>query len=332
MNAKLAELNADFEVVTGGRFQYFYCPVLYCDEGVPLCQAHIVNRAFPDACRRWTIQRKDVDNFFGSAFESAFVALRLRDRARTPDLLVDKRAAESLHPKLFLDGRPVEHYIPTGPVPPQFSPFTVDGPDGPARLALKMEADATLAAAQGKWEIRIERDLRLPAVVSLLKGPHLTLFDMLGYHYAVSAGGAFLGRTVLGTFFSQHSRARRSELTQHAQRHFAEFAHMVRPVRGGLEDAEGTAADRRLFICMRGTEIRWAFLVIVRTGDAVHSVLVPTFESPVAIDVFLKFVRNQDEHVEARLAKFEGDRWLVSTTTTPLLWPKDNVTISDDAV
>ena len=209
MNAKLAELNADFELVTGRQFQHFYCPVLYRDEDVPLCQAHIVNQAFPDAFRRWTVQRKDVDNFFGSVFESAFVALRHRGRPRTPDLLVDKRAAESLRPKVFLGGQPVEHFVPKGPVPPQFLPFTVDGPDGPARLALKMEPDATLAAADGNWEIRIERDLRLPAVVSLLKCAHLTLFDMLGYHYALSAGGAFLGRTVLGDFFLRHPKTTR---------------------------------------------------------------------------------------------------------------------------
>ncbi len=330
MVAKLAELNADFEVVTGRPFQHFYRPVLYHDDDVELCQAHLMNQAFPDACRRWTVQRKDVDNFFGSMFESAFVALRHRGRPRTPDLLVDKIAAQG--PKVFLDGRPVEHYVSKGPVPSQFSPFIVDGPDGPARLAVKMEPDATLAAADGKWEIRIDRDLRLPAVVSLLKSAHLTLFEMLGYHYALSAGGAFLGRTVLGDFFSQHNVGPRSELMQHAHRHFAEFTHMVRPVVAGLEEAKGTAADRRLFICMRGTQIRWAFLVIVRAEDAVHCVLVPTFESPVAVDVFLKFIRNRDEPVEARFAKFDGDRWLVSTATTSLFWLKENVTISDDAV
>jgi len=332
MNSKLAQLNADFEVVTGRPFQHFYCPVLYRDEDVELCQAHLVNQAFPNACRRWTIQRKDVDNFFGSVFESAFAALRHRGRPRTPDLLVDKSAADSLRPKVFLDGRPVEHYIANGPVPERFSPFIVDGPDGPARLALKMQPDATLAASDGNWEIRIDRDLRLPAVVSLLKSAHLTLFDMLGYHYALSAGGAFVGQTILGNFFSNYRGAQRSAVMRNALRHFGEFTHLVRPVMGGFENAEGTAADGRLFICVRGTEIRWAFLVIVRTGDGIHTVLVPTFESPVAVEVFLKFLKNQEERLDARLTKFDGDRWLVSTATKPLRWPKENATISDDAV
>ncbi len=325
MKAKLAELRRDFEAVAGHAFRHFYCPVLYRDEEVPLCQAHIVNQVFPGACRRWTVQRKDVDNFFGSVFESAFVALRHRRRPRTPDLLVDKAAARSLRPRVFLNGRHIEHYVPKGPVPPHFSPFVVDGPDGAVRLALKMEPTATLAAAAGNWQICVERDLRLPSVVSLLKAAHLTLFDMLGYRYALSAGGAFLGRTVLGDFFLRHGNTTGPELIQHAQRHFTEFTHMVRPASAGLEEAKGTATDRLLFICMRGTEIRWAFLVIVRIADTIHCVLVPTFETPVAIDVFLNFIRNQDERVEALLAQFQGDRWLVSTKAKSIVWPKKDV-------
>jgi hypothetical protein len=57
---------------------------------------------------------------------------------------------------------------------------------------------------------------------------------------------------------------------------------MVRPVEGGPDDLNGTAEDDLLYICTRGTEIRWAFLIFVRTGFAVHAFLVPIFEDPEA--------------------------------------------------
>jgi hypothetical protein len=69
----LEALRTDYASVAGVPFQTFFCPVLFRDEDVELCRAHLVNQAFAGASRRWTIQRKDVDEFFGAFFESDFV-------------------------------------------------------------------------------------------------------------------------------------------------------------------------------------------------------------------------------------------------------------------
>jgi hypothetical protein len=107
-----------------------------------------------------------------------------------------------------------------------------------------------------------------------------------------------------------------------AVKYFEEFVHMVRPIESGGEDLKGTAQDGLLYICTRGTELRWAFLILVRTSRAVHAVLVPVFEDPIAVEVFLKFLRNQEEEIGAALAKFDGEQWLVSKDLKRFRWPK----------
>ena len=51
---KLETLRSDYQEVTEKPFLNFFCPMLFRDEDVALCRAHIVNSAFPDSCRRWT--------------------------------------------------------------------------------------------------------------------------------------------------------------------------------------------------------------------------------------------------------------------------------------
>jgi len=74
---KLETLRNDYQELTGKQFLHFFCPILFRDENAAICRAHIVNSAFPDSCRKWTLQRSDVDSFYGSAFESDFVHLQV---------------------------------------------------------------------------------------------------------------------------------------------------------------------------------------------------------------------------------------------------------------
>ena len=40
---KLEGLRSDYQTVTGFPFEKFYCPILFRDENVELCRAHLVN-------------------------------------------------------------------------------------------------------------------------------------------------------------------------------------------------------------------------------------------------------------------------------------------------
>lgn len=247
---KLAELQTDFAAVAGHPFEYFHCPILWRDEETDLCQAHIINQAFRDAGGHWTIQRKDVDGFYGAMFESDFVVLQERGKHQPLDVLTDKNLARRLRPKLVVDGKEVDHYATDNTIPATFSELHVGGKQKSVRFAMKLEPSETLAALGGNWEIHIERDVRLAAVGSLLKAAHLTLFDLLGYQYGLSAGGHFLGRTILGDFFLANEKKPKSTVVANAQTHFSEFVNMVRPIVSAPTGLKGTVNDGLFYLCI----------------------------------------------------------------------------------
>jgi len=72
LKRKLDRLRSDYQAVTGSPFSHFYCPILYQDDNAELCEAHIVNKAFAESDRSSTVQRTDVDNFYGRCFEADF--------------------------------------------------------------------------------------------------------------------------------------------------------------------------------------------------------------------------------------------------------------------
>ncbi|MCX5824667.1 MAG: hypothetical protein NTY86_14490 [Deltaproteobacteria bacterium] len=316
-------LRADFRDVVGKPFNHFYCPILFQDEETELCRAHIVNATFPGSTR-WTVQRKDVDNFYGRMFEADFVDIR--HRGHKPDeVLADLDLSKRLRPQVVVDGRRVEHYlVAKGPVPKQYSPFVVDGKSGPVRLALKIDPTETMTLADAHWQILVEKDLRIPALVSLLKAAHLTMFDMLGYRYALSPGGHLLGRDVLGEFYLANVGRSKPDVLTSARKYFRNLMHAVRPVLDGDSTLRGTAVDRRVYMC-RTSGVNWGMIVLVRTATSLHAVLVPVFQDDVGAQLFGDFLDDSDECIEAYLTKYEGNRWMAAKESTVLAWPKADV-------
>lgn len=317
-------LRADYAAVAGRPFQHFYRPVLFRDEATPLSRAHVINTAFRNSERRWTIQRKDVDGFFGSLFESNFISVQDRGKHGPLEVLSDKRLAQRLRPRVVFKGKEVEHYIPKGRVPESHSPVVVELEGRPtARLALKLDPSETLAGVDEDWEIRIEKDMRLAALASLLKAAHLTLFDLIGYQYALSAGGHFLGYEVLGKFFHANLGKERSAVLKSADTHFREFVNLVRPILSAPPDLKGTISDRLLYLCT-GTPRAWAFLVLIRTGEEMHAVLAPLLEDADSAARFAAFLSNPAPRFEVRLTRFAGERWEVSNDSRTVVWPAAN--------
>jgi hypothetical protein len=171
-------------------------------------------------------------------------------------------------------------------------------------------------------EIVIEKDIRLPALVSLLKAAHLTLFEMLGYRYALSAGGIFLGRDVLGKFFLRNRDLSKADVLIDAASYFREFKNMMRPVMNAPPEAPDTVTDRFLFVCHCEAEIPWALIVFIRTSDLLHAVLVPVLETQSAAARFVTFLRGDGGPIWANRCHFEGERWLGSKESEILNWPK----------
>ena len=226
IQSRLAQLRADYNQLRGSPFSYFYCPILFKDEDVPLCEGHIINRAFPNSARNWVVQRQDVDNFYGSMFESDFATVQYRGEQILGNAITDKELSKKFEPKILLDDEPVDFYFARGNVPKQFTRLEFDNDGKVVQLAIKMRPEEFMEKLGQKWEIAVEKDIRISAVVSLIKSAHLTLFSLLGYNYALSTAGYYVGKDILGKFFQQNVDKAKSDVLDNAYPFFREFAAM----------------------------------------------------------------------------------------------------------
>ena len=260
-----------------------------------------------------------MDSFYGSAFESDFVDIQYKSNHLTEDAIIDPLLSKKLRPKVYIGEKKVEHFIAGGPVPAHFTEVHMKGPDGPVRFGLKIRPDETLSTA--KWSIAIEKDVRLAALVSILKAAHLTLFEMLGYRYALSAGGHFLGRNILGEFFLANKGRSKVEIIANGLSHFREFANMMRPILNPSPDLKGTAADQFVFVCRCDADAPWGLIVFIKTSNLVHSVLVPVLESEAAAARFMAFLKGEGCRIRANRCRFDGQNWYGAKQYEFLEWP-----------
>ncbi len=219
--------------------------MLFKDEDVDLCEAHIINKAFRDSPKNWTVQRKDIDNFYGAHFESDFVDIQYVGKLSPEQMVVDKHTASKFRPEIYCEGERVDYYPARGPIPKNHTGLALETDIGTVNLGLKISTDTAGSLPLNSWQIVVEKDLRLAALVTLIKSAYLTLFELLGYRYALSASGRFVGKTILGEFFENaHSLPRQDVLTK-ALAHFQEFRNLVRPEERSIRLYR---ADRKLMI------------------------------------------------------------------------------------
>lgn len=325
---RLYALQDDFKTIAGTKFQHFYCPILYRDEDVELCKAHIINNALPESARNWTVQRKDIDNFYGTVFESDFMAIKYKDNRTVADAFVDKDLSHVLKPRILADGKPVDYYRSSANGPDYHTKLIFEHQGKSAELWLRISPSELMAKHDVSWEIEVEKDIRIPAFVSLIKAAHLTLFHLLGYRYALSAGGHFIGFELLGRFFLSYHSFAKQQCQGEALAHFMQWQHMVRPIESVAFPVEGTLSDRQMLICRNLQGRYWAFVVLVRIMKTLHAIMLPTFTTPEDIAFYLDFMKNNAETIDVCWGQFNGDHWEISKGTTRLRWPKTGVLMS----
>lgn len=317
LRRKLDKLRSDYQAVTGSPFSHFYCPILLQDDDTELCEAHIVNKAFAESDRNSTVQRTDVDNFYGRFFEADFEKTQYW-KIPPDQIIADSSLSNKLRPEILLGGEVTEYFLARGPVPNHFTEAITNSG---VRLGLKTHLDQATAAIGKGCEMRVGQDARLPALVSLLKAAHLTLFDLLGYRYALSKGGRFLGRTVLGDFFLQNRSLERADVLKNAVSHFAKFANMLRPLLNSPVEVRGTVSDGLLFVCFLEPQTLWAYIVFIRTCKELHAVLVPILEEPNAATRFEAFLCGEVGPIPAKLCHIGSDRLRIREQTETMMWP-----------
>lgn len=324
---KLDELNTDYINLKGQSFSHFFCPILFKDEDVILCKAHIVNQALPEAPQDWTVQRKDVDNFYGAYIESEFVTLQYRNQTHG-DIITDSQLSKSFKPQILVDETPVDFFVATGDIPEKFTPLQFDNNGIITDMGLKMSPEDFLAAKDKNWQLSIEKDIRVPALISLIKAAHLTLFKMLGYKYAFSAGGHFVGRHILGEFFLQNQGKTKKEILENAHPFFKEFGHMARPLQSSETAFQGTISDNQILLCQKEGDVAWACIVFVKTFQTVNAVLLPLLVEEESAPRFFNFLKNEKESIDVALMQFEQGHFILKRATE-IIWPKNGVLYPD---
>lgn len=324
VRSKREELRADYAKINGHPFTHFYCPILFKDEDVQLCEGHIINTAFPNSSRAWTVQRSDVDNFYGSNFESDFIAIKYHNENLSPGkVIADKKLSKTFDPKFLVDNKPVDHFVlqgNKGNIPEQFTPIELQSDGRSVLLGLKMRPEDVFALVGHKWDIEIFKDVRIPALVSLIKAAHLTLFELLGYRYACFHNGRFIGYDILGKFFSQNHDSHKPEVLKNAHCFFREFVHMVRPVQAHSSDLRGTITDRLVLICWGSSGEPWALIVFIRTSQQLHAVMIPN-----KVVTFINFLRSETEEIKVSYCRLEQDHWAGNKEKASIIWPKRDV-------
>ncbi len=325
VKSKLENFKADFSELKGEPFNHFYCPILFKDEDVELCKAHIINGAFPNSSREWTIQRKDVDNFYGAYFEADFISIQYAQEGFSSNVLTDKKLSRQFSPKILANNESVDFFLARGEIPENFTRIIFEDEGEKVHLGLKMPQDEFFEAIKQDWEIEVAKDLRIPAIVSLIKAAHLTLFEMLGYRYVLSAGGMYVGRDILGEFFHQNKNEVKASVHENAIPYFREFANMVRPILSSDHSLKGTISDGLLHVCRGSNNTPWAFIVYISTSTFLHAVLIPIFDQPENVEKYLNFLNNEHESIEVSLCRYNQEQWEMSKNIIKIKWPKKGI-------
>ena len=317
---RLESLRAEYEAVTGSRFRYFFCPILWKDEDAGLCRGHVINRGFSNSDRTWTIQRADVDSRFGTLFENDFLSLEQYGQPVIEQALSDKDSFRRFRPKLSVDGSEVDYYIAQGLIPSQHTGLEIDYNGHIVHIGMKLSESEVMSRLDGTWAFEADKDIRLPALVSVLKSAHLTLFHLLGYRYALSAGGYFAGKTLLGDLYLKTRDMERSQALKLAYEHCRPYINLVRPIVQMPAGFRGTITDRSVYILMSG-QSPWAFIVFVRTGVQNHAAVLPILDNAESAARFHRFLESPSGAIEVRNGRLGTDAIEMSSTSLILEWP-----------
>lgn len=313
MSINLTMLNKDFESITGKPFEHFYCPILHRDEKVGqdgLCKGHILNKAFPNVSRTTVTQRKDVDNFYGTYFESDFLKLQYNDYS-FEEILSDDDARRQIKPFLVIEGTDYKLYPkkPNQKIPDNHSTLSFDF-DETKIYGVEIDHETMERSLQrGEWYPSWEVDVSLHAIPSLIKAAHLTMFRLLGYQYVLSSiAGWYVGNEILGKFFLENRGNKNPQVEENARLFFQRFQRMVKAVN---VDFKGTLEEEIVVTCS-SNKVIWGMIVFINLGSNIptQAVMLPAGGSPFyCLGVFGEFLKGNIRHFDILVNKRIDSQW-----------------------
>jgi hypothetical protein len=312
----LEQLRADYESLGDGSFTHFVCPILLTDEDAKLCMGHVISDSLPNCCRKWVVQRKDIDGFYGSLCEAAFKTMVEVHRAKGAGkaVLEDPRLRRALPLTVKLGEQAVDCYEAGVNTSPSHAIVELrDGKRTAFKLALKVSE--TDIPAAGNMQLIVDRDFLPETVATLLKMAHLTQFSVFGYQYVYGAAGLMLAE-ILRTFFIENKDKPRDEQVTAAIDYFPKQAGMVMPAVGYDRDAiKGTVEDRRFLVCLGSSGAWYALGVFIRIDDQMHVVLVPS-DTAESVGTYFDLIRGMHK----KAFKFQLIEFVSATETEKPYW------------
>jgi hypothetical protein len=330
-NRELNELSEKYQLASGKTWNYFFCPILCVDEETDLMKGHIINQALPleeGDIRGWTIQRKDVDNFYGT-IEADYVLIQYSD-----DELFEKTLFQGEYqfkPNLTLRGKDIGYYVvdeKNSRIPDNFTLMEFHERENVINTVIKMPpTEVEQHLGQDLWAFNLDKDISIEVTVSLIKAAHLTLFALFGYGYALSAAGFFIGYDILGKFFKDNKKHINSRklIIENAKDFFKECKHLAAPVDNTIFNFRGTLNDKMFLMCRGYDKQYWGIIIFIKTFKKLHGVLLPLFSTGETINKYLKFTKmedNEQEIIEVQVARFIDDKIEIDTGIYKLTWTK----------
>ncbi|MGD0519031.1 MAG: hypothetical protein ABSA26_15965 [Thermoguttaceae bacterium] len=322
----LAQLRDDYDHETGKPFKHFFCPILWTDEDTELCMGHVVNEAFSDTC---IVQRKDVDNFYGAVAEADFQAFLKCKGMSFGEVLSDLNLYKKVGGQLTIDGDKVDYYQNRGHVSPDHTSIQIKGTNGNAmtNVVAKLSKNDAMKTLNQNWALKSDSNFRHFALASLIKAAHLSMFYALGYRYALSAAGEYVGHQILGTFYIQNQGKPMKEAKQAAEIYFREFINMVAPV-CRADNLKGTIEDNKIHVFHGPSGKPFGMGVLVRMNKDLYLVVIPMVPGDGdSMATYLDFLRNDNEFVLVGTCELNRDTGCCEYNCKELIrqkWPKDH--------
>jgi len=306
-------LREDFVAHGHAPFKHFFCPILHEDIEAELCQGHIIPKDFGNA---WVPQRSDVDRFYGSRAEAAFIAC-LQDRGIvTTALLLDKDKSKKHGPKIIVDGNVIEHYFPKdlSKIPADHAKARFVGGDGQILrdVAFKLtpeqlDAIEKLAGEGKELEVVIDRDYLPAFTAALIKAAHLTMFALFRYEWVFSVSGCDLA-AILRKFYLENCDKPKAQVDGPLKEYFSKHLQMVKPffaVDPSL--LAGTINDRRIVAFVNGNNRPYLIGIMVKVGDDTFVVFAPASDD--TIDTYFSFLKCPPASVAMHVLELKDGAW-----------------------
>ena len=329
------ELREDFESVRGKPFKHFYCPILHVDEDVPLTKGHVVPKSVGGKSK--VLQRRDVDNGFGSFFEAEAADAVIHGLDGNPlDIVLRgdpdqlKKIGRRFKLRARFDGMDkfvdISHRKMGGEVG-----FFVSTEDLTEVLGESDKPDRL------RGSLGVELDARSSILATSLRTSHLCWFQKCGYRYVFSNEGIFVAwvlRSFFVNFIQPRSGPNRSktgslvsdQVKKEVDDYCFQFANFIRPfprsaVKMFPKEIQQGTPDSGWFIALWDEDQVYGRISIVKLGDSHVGVMTPVITDPRGWALF-DLAANLE--LEFSLARFDADARVFECghrTGRTLIWP-----------